>query len=144
MVGDSQEQVVPSWCLEVGSVEAGVWVLPSDVTAAFHARLHVMNACGDLPTQTVDIARLLVTELVSNAVLHGSGTVLLAVAREAGGMRVDVYDENPDPPVVVNAESLMEHGAGLRLVAALASSWGVDSRGDARPGKRVWFSLDGL
>lgn len=127
---------------EVGSVEAGVWVLPSDVTAAFHARLHVVNACEDMPAQVVDIARLLVTELVANAVLHGSGTVLLAVTREAGGLRVDVYDENPDPPVVVNAESLMEHGAGLRLVAALASSWGVDSRGDEQPGKRVWFALD--
>jgi anti-sigma regulatory factor (Ser/Thr protein kinase) len=119
-----------------------VWVLPSDVTAAFHARLHLAGACADLPTETVDIARLLVTELVSNAVLHGSGTVLLAVARDGGGLRVDVYDESPDAPVVVDAESLMEHGAGLRLVVALASSWGVDTRSDARPGKRVWFTLD--
>ena len=124
------------------SIPASLWVLPSDVTAAFHARLHVVGACGGMLTQTVDIARLLVTELVFNAVLHGSGTVLLAVSREGGGVRVEVSDENPDPPVVVDAESMMEHGAGLRLVAALASSWGVDSRGDAQPGKRVWFALD--
>jgi two-component sensor histidine kinase len=92
--------------------------------------------------ETVDIARLLATELVSNAVLHGSGTVLLAVVREGGGIRVEVYDESPEPPVIVDAESMMEHGAGLRLVAALASRWGSSSRDDARPGKRVWFVLD--
>lgn len=129
-----------AWRLD--SIPANVWVLPSDVTAAFHARIHVVGACGDMPTETVNIARLLVTELVSNAVLHGSGTVLLVAAREGGGVRVEVYDENPDPPVIVDAESLMEHGAGLRLVAALASSWGVAARNDARPGKRVWFALD--
>lgn len=126
----------------MGSVPANVWVLPSDVTAAFHARVHLGGACADMPAETVNIARLLVTELVSNAVLHGAGTVLLAVGRDGGGLRVDVYDESPDAPVVVDGETLFEHGAGLRLVAALASSWGVDARNDARPGKRVWFALD--
>jgi hypothetical protein len=56
-------------------------------------------------------------------------------------MRVDVYDESPDLPVVVESRSLIEHGAGMRLVAALADSWGVDPRGDGRPGKQVWFAL---
>ena len=98
--------------------------------------------CAGLPAETVDIARLLVTELVSNALLHGSGAVLLAVGRERGGVRVEVSDESPNPPMVVGAETLMEHGFGLRLVTVLASSWGTTSRSDDRPGKRVWFALD--
>lgn len=126
----------------MGSGLAQIWVLPSDVTAASHARRHVEGACAGMSPETVDIARLLVTELVSNAVLHGSGTVLLTVACDRGDVRVEVYDGSPDPPVVVDAEAMMERGTGLRLVAALASSWGTAQRGDAQPGKRVWFTLD--
>ena len=56
-------------------------------------------------------------------------------------MRVDVYDESPDSPVVVEGQSLPERGMGMRLVVAMADSWGVAPRGDGRPGKRVWFAL---
>jgi hypothetical protein len=54
-----------------------------------------------MPAHNVDVARLLVTELASNAVRHGSGAVLLGVSREGEGVVVGLYDENPDPPVVV-------------------------------------------
>lgn len=118
-----------------------MWVLPSDVTAPSQARFHIVSACAGLPSETVDIARLLVSEVVSNAVLHGSGTVLLAIAREGSAVRVEVFDESPVAPVIVNAEALLEHGMGLRLVEALANSWGTAARGDAQPGKKVWFAL---
>ena len=98
-------------------------------------------ACQGVSADTVDIARLLVTELVSNAILHARGTVLLRVVRTRGGVRVDVYDESPKPPVIVENEPLHEHGNGLRLVAALATSWGTEPRDDTRPGKRVWFAV---
>lgn len=94
-----------------------------------------------MPAAKVDIACLLVTELVSNAVRHGSGTVVLAVVREGGGVRVEVYDESPDMPVLLKSQSFMEPGAGLRVVAALASSWGVAPGDVGQPGKRVWFAL---
>ena len=124
------------------SGSANMWVLPSDLTAARLARGHVVDACRGMSTEKVDVARLLVSELVANAVLHGSGIVLLVVARDGdGGVRVYVDDENPDPPVVVEPRSLMEHGAGMRLVATLADNWGVEPRGDGQPGKRVWFAL---
>lgn len=66
-------------------------------------------------------ARLLVTELVSKAVLHGRGTVLLSVACGRGGVCVEVHDESPSPPIIVDEPPLSEHGAGLRLVSALAT-----------------------
>jgi hypothetical protein len=67
----------------------------------------------------------------------------LALPERASHVNVLVhgYDESPDPPVVVEHRSPQEHGAGMRLVAALADSWGVASRGDGRLGKRVWFAL---
>jgi anti-sigma regulatory factor (Ser/Thr protein kinase) len=117
------------------------WELAPDLTAAGVARRHVDESCADLPDDTVDVARLLVTELVANAVKHGAGSVLLEVDRGAGRVEVSVHDESPDQPVVLEARPLPENGAGLRLVAALASRWGVTERRDGRPGKRVWFTL---
>jgi anti-sigma regulatory factor (Ser/Thr protein kinase) len=125
----------------VGSGAVQLWVLPADRTAAFAARRHLEMACQGLSADTVDIARLLVTELVSNAVLHAGGTVQLSISRTRGGIRVDVYDESPKPPLIVEHEPLHEHGNGLRLVAALATSWGTDPRDDTLPGKRVWFEV---
>lgn len=123
------------------SSSVNMWVLPSDLTAARLARGHVVGACRGMATEKLDVARLLVSELAANAVLHGSGIVLLVVARDGEGVRVYVDDENPDPPVVMEPRSLMEHGAGMRLVAALSDDWGVAPRGDGQPGKRVWFAL---
>ena len=57
------------------------------------------------------------------------------------GVRVEVSDDSPYLPVLLESRSLSEHGNGLRLVAALATSWGTDPRDDLRPGKRVWFAL---
>jgi anti-sigma regulatory factor (Ser/Thr protein kinase) len=122
-----------------GRVQA--WVLPSDLSAAPQARRHIADACAGLPEETVYTARLLVTELVSNAVLHGRGTVMLSVAADSSGVRVEVHDESPQPPVILPRPPLAEHGAGLRLVSALAGSWGTDPLGEGRSGKRVWFTL---
>ena len=121
--------------------QAQAWVLPSDLSAASQARGHVAAICAGLPDETVYTARLLVTELVSNAVLHGRGTVVLTVAREPAGVRVEVHDESPRPPVVLHRSPMAEHGAGLRLVSAMAGSWGTEPLADGHPGKRVWFTL---
>ncbi len=117
------------------------WELGAGLSAASEARRHIAQACAGMPEETVYTARLLVTELVSNAVLHGYGTVLLIVVRDQGRVRVEVHDDSPRPPMVVDGPPLAEHGAGLRLVSALAGSWGTSPRGEGRPGKRVWFTL---
>lgn len=133
-----------SGCLGVRTVSVGhqqTWVLASDLSAASQARRHLAEACAGIPDETVYTARLLVTELVSNAVLHGRGTVLLTVTRDDAGIRVDVHDESPQRPTIIDGPALAEHGAGLRLVSAMAGSWGTSPRGAGRPGKRVWFTL---
>ena len=127
----------------LGPGSTNVWVLPADVTAAGLARHCVDDACAGMPQEKVDVARLLVTELVTNALQHGSGTVVLLVARDGIRVRVCVDDESPDLPVVVEPRQPWPgHGAGMRLVASLADRWGVAPRDEGEPGKRVWFALD--
>lgn len=118
------------------------WVLPSDLTAVGLARQYVVEVCGGLPTEKVDVARLLASELVANAFRHAFGSVVLDVACDGAHVRVEVDDESYELPVIAEWQPLMERGSGLRIVAALATSWGAGPRLDGMPGKSVWFSLD--
>jgi anti-sigma regulatory factor (Ser/Thr protein kinase) len=89
---------------------------------------------------TVD---LLVSELVTNAVLHATGVMVAVWVRLDGQLlRVEVEDDFPTPPPWP-ADGLLagwddEHGRGLQLVTALASDhgWKPTARG-----KRVWFEF---
>jgi len=117
------------------------WVLRSHPVSASEARRHIERACAGLPEDTVYTARLLVTELVSNAVLHGRGAVVLTVRRHPATVRIEVHDDSSQMPVIIDRLTLSEHGAGLRLVADLANEWGVESHLGGRPGKGVWFTL---
>jgi anti-sigma regulatory factor (Ser/Thr protein kinase) len=85
--------------------------------------------------------RLLVSELVTNAVRHvvgAPGPVVLAVQIGTREIRVEVHDRGdgfePGKPVPRGADG----GFGLFLVERMASRWGVD----VRDGTRVWFELD--
>jgi anti-sigma regulatory factor (Ser/Thr protein kinase) len=116
-------------------------VLPPDRRSAHRARELVEAACRGLSEERVDTARLLVSELVANAVVHGTGEVLLTVVRRRRSLRVEVSDGSTRLPVLAEGGTLRESGAGLRLVDALASGWGTGARTDGRPGKLVWFTL---
>ncbi|WP_107407960.1 ATP-binding protein [Streptomyces sp. CC53] len=92
-----------------------------------------------IPVDTADVAELLVSELVTNALLHtGHGAVVTATLGPRA-LRVEVRDfvpELPDPYVPVPDDGT--HGRGLLLVQALADAWGVHTQG---VGKVVWFEL---
>lgn len=86
----------------------------------------------------VDVADLLTSELVSNAVVHAGTAFTVAVEAEPPVARVEVQDGVGDMPLPVRTQGDSEHGRGLMLVEALASQWGsraVDG------GKVVWFVL---
>jgi anti-sigma regulatory factor (Ser/Thr protein kinase) len=89
-----------------------------------------------------DAAILLTSELVTNAVMHGTkavGTfVLLTVACEPAGLRVDVHDGCGDLPVVDEAQDDAETGRGLLLVTSLSAEWGFYR---TPAGKAVYFTL---
>lgn len=72
---------------------------------------------------------LSVSELVTNAIEHGSGRVALRVRFDAGELRVEVSDESAVPAKRREAAVDDISGRGLILVDALATSWGVRQQG---------------
>ena len=85
-----------------------------------------------------ELAALLASELVTNAILHAHSGVQLSISLADDRVRVDVRDEGDGEPArrdtVVGATS----GRGLTLVDTLALDWGVVGHG---LGKSVWFEL---
>lgn len=127
------------WREEV--VEPTARSLEASRYAPSEARRHVADACAGWPTSIVDIARLLTTEVVTNAVVHGVGKVGLVVAVSRHVLRVEVSDDSPALPVPVPRTSPLQHGGrGLHILTAMATAWGVEPR-RGRPGKTVWFEL---
>lgn len=106
------------------------------------ARDLVRHLCADAgtPPETTDTALLLTSELVTNAVLHGEGSVALAAEVEPRRIRVTVTDDGTGVPHRRRSEALLtEGGRGLLLVDRLATQWGVLPAEPA--GKTVWFEL---
>ena len=102
---------------------------------AFLSRL--LDGWG-LPEDVIDDASLLTTELVSNAVRHGTGLVTLRVEVEQGVVYVRVHDDAAGLPSVGNAAPTSLGGRGLFIVECVADDWGSDRD---EPGKTVWFRL---
>lgn len=93
-------------------------------------------------TYLTDTAVLLISELVTNAVLHaktdGSGLTLHLEFRGTW-LRLEVHDADLREPALRVPSTLDESGFGFVIVDALADKWGV--RETAR-GKAVWAELD--
>jgi anti-sigma regulatory factor (Ser/Thr protein kinase) len=93
--------------------------------------------------ETVDTATLLVTELVTNAVVHGTarGPSLTVDEVASGVIHVAVRDSSRDLPQrqseVPGAEQA--GGRGLFLIETCATAWGWEP---LRSGKRVWFEIE--
>jgi hypothetical protein len=118
--------------------EVSWWLAPelSSVRDARRLTRRQLGAWG-LDDQ-VEVAELLVSEVVGNALGHGSGQVRLGLAIEDGLLRCEVEDENPELPRLRSAEVDDESGRGLFLVDTLSCCWGGERT--AR-GKAVWFEL---
>jgi anti-sigma regulatory factor (Ser/Thr protein kinase) len=116
-------------------------VLPCDLTSAGAARRLLLRSCRDagVDGDPAEAAELLVSEVVTNAVLHGRSDVRLAVVLAPGVLRVEVGDDNSRRPWVQAADPAALDGRGLAILDAVASRWGVQ---DAALGKVVWFELD--
>jgi anti-sigma regulatory factor (Ser/Thr protein kinase) len=94
----------------------------------------------DVADPVIDDASLLATELMSNAVEHGSGVVHLEIAAHDGLLRVGVHDGGVELPVLGEVTETDLAGRGIWIVQAIARDWGSDTSGE-EPGKTVWFEL---
>ncbi|WP_079102779.1 ATP-binding protein [Streptomyces sp. TP-A0356] len=87
-----------------------------------------------------EIAELLTSELVTNALVHTDHDAVLTATVSPGGLRVEVRDfVGRRPRLRMPDTDDGTHGRGLILVQSLADAWGVRTHG---VGKSVWFELD--
>ena len=123
-------------------VHASLGIAP-DAGSARLARRFISDFCNaaELGEDVCEVAALLTSELVTNAVRYGGSRAVLEAHTPEGRLRVTVADDNPDLPMVGDAPDLTaESGRGILLVSTLAARWGVERL--AAGGKAVWFELD--
>lgn len=109
---------------------------PDSVPAA---RQFVRSSLAGTPPDVVDEAELLVSELVTNAVLHAHTEVEVRAWARAGRVHVRVRDREPYLAPAPRERGLDAcTGRGLRLVEDLAAGFGVECD---KCGKTVWFEL---
>jgi anti-sigma regulatory factor (Ser/Thr protein kinase) len=118
--------------------------LTTGPAASAEARRQVRAAiCAwEIPVDP-DVAILLTSELVTNAIRHEvTGNVTLAVTFSGtcsvGQLRVDVHDTSRFLPMLVDASTQDEAGRGLMLVTTLSDEWGFYR---TPAGKAVYFTL---
>lgn len=101
------------------------------------SRLSGWSVCED----TCDTAALVVSELVTNAIVHAAGQRVVCELHDAEDLvRIAVCDEGcaPGDPRPSSGQPDEEHGRGLLLVAAVSRAWGAQDTG---PGLLVWAEL---
>ena len=109
--------------------------------AVAEARRQVLAAitAWDAPVDP-DIAALLTSELVTNAIKHERGeTITVFITSCYGHLRVDVHDTSRFFPVLLDSSVEDEAGRGLMLVDMLSAKWGCDR---TPAGKAVYFTLE--
>jgi anti-sigma regulatory factor (Ser/Thr protein kinase) len=122
--------------------------LPRDGSASRIARTAVQAQFGDqLPDDRLGDLHLLVTELVSNAVLHGEGAIRLKLQVDGGVIRGEVIDDGGGFEQEVRREGLDELGGhGLMIVEKLTTAWGIHEGTThiwfEMPTTHVWFEIE--
>lgn len=84
-------------------------------------------------------AVLMVSELVTNALVHAHSVAEVSVDRAGAGVRVGVADQSSTSPVVRPADPRRIGGNGMRIIDALSDAWGTIRHPES--GKEVWFLL---
>ena len=117
--------------------------LERDPDSAAEARRALADVADRLSPRRLEDARLLVSELVTNAIRHaglGEGDrITLTMETKERGLRVEVCDPGPGFEVAEpTPDPARPSGWGLYLVRELSDRWGVEREGETT----VWFELD--
>jgi anti-sigma regulatory factor (Ser/Thr protein kinase) len=88
--------------------------------------------------ESIEDAVLIVSEMVTNAIRHCAGAVIMRLSRASDYVRIEVTDSSPAEPFLVHAAPNAESGRGLRIISQLATRWGYRPTGH---GKQVWADL---
>jgi serine phosphatase RsbU (regulator of sigma subunit) len=135
----SSEKIQALWSTGDRMTVATEMVLGTEPETVPQARAFARQSLASERRMTIEDAELIVSELVTNAVLHGRTPATLRVRRLADCIRVEVEDAGRDLPVRMRTTDEAMTGRGLDMVAALASAWGIDA--GTAGGKIVWAEL---
>jgi anti-sigma regulatory factor (Ser/Thr protein kinase) len=115
--------------------------LPYTREAPGLARRYVTARSAAWAPDLVDLAVLLTSELVTNAVLHGRGPIELLLLDDGDRLRIEVGDGEPRLPYDPGKPADLDvSGRGLMILDQLADRWGSHAR-RTPPGKVVWFEV---
>ncbi len=115
--------------------------LPKALDAPGAARRLLDQLSGALTPEVAVNARLLISEVVANAVRHvrQDGEIGMQVALQGNALHVEVVDPGDGfQPRARTRESPAGSGWGLHLVSELSDRWGVEADGNTR----VWFEIE--
>src|SRR5689334_3106055 len=105
-----------------------------------HAMRHALESV-DVSDEVVERLELIASELLTNSVVHAAAAPELTLRGRGGTVLLRVVDHGPGWPTVRPADVTTVGGFGLRIVADLSESWGVDHLPE---GKAVWARVAGL
>lgn len=88
--------------------------------------------------EAVELARLAVSEVVTNALVHGRPPYALRVEVDVR-LRVTVFDGSEREPALEHVDTAAHRGRGLAILSKIADRWGWERR--AGGGKGVWFEM---
>lgn len=108
---------------------------PSGVAAA---RRMVARLVADRDPDLAEAVRLTVSELLTNAIVHGRPPVGLLARVEGQILRIEVSDNSAARGSPQQASGTASSGRGLAIVDAVAHRWGMEARGT---GKAVWLEF---
>jgi anti-sigma regulatory factor (Ser/Thr protein kinase) len=118
--------------------EANLSLAPRPESAGVARRFVSETLAGWGHAEATEVATLLVSELVTNALLHARTDLVLNVRRLAGSVRIEVRDGLSRLPARKRYSSDSGTGRGLFLVEELAAAWGAEH---LPGGKRVWCEI---
>jgi len=100
--------------------------LPRTRSCAAVARRAVeQQYATELDAETLDDLKLVVSELVDNAYVHGEGEIWMRLEQSEQRVRVEVLDEGRNAAIKIRALGAAGGGHGLRLVDHLCPDWGA-------------------
>lgn len=119
-----------------GSFERRFPARPVSVGDARRAVVELLS--GQDRDDLVETAELLVSELVTNALVHAGTAIDVAASLDETGLRVEVADGSPHFPVRRRYAPTAGTGRGMMMLEAMVDAWGVARRSG---GKAVWFLI---
>jgi anti-sigma regulatory factor (Ser/Thr protein kinase) len=135
--------VAPRSCRPVTPVKKAAAVstlqisLPRDATSPGEARRRVLGYAKENKVEDPAVVLLVVSELVTNAVLHGLDPIEVRASFDGDVLRIEVSDSDPDVTAVVAPQTTPNRvgGRGLQIVDSVTRRWGTTRRDH---GKTVW------